>query len=91
MKIHTHDAYSPQPLKMTLLAVATAMAMNALAPSLQAYTLQTLTTNVQPTSGTDGGGDEFPGAVLPFGMVQWSPDTLNEECGGYTYSDFPNS
>jgi predicted alpha-1,2-mannosidase len=25
--------------------------------------------------GTAGGGNTFPGATLPFGMVQWSPDT----------------
>ncbi len=87
MKIHTHNSYSTHPRKPILLALATALAMHALSPSLQAYSLQTLTTNVQPLSGTDGGGDEFPGAVLPFGMVQWSPDTMNEECGGYLYSD----
>jgi predicted alpha-1,2-mannosidase len=87
MKIHPHVPYSTFPLKPALLAVVTAMTLHTLSPSLQAYTLQTLTTNVLPTSGTDGGGDEFPGAEVPFGMVQWSPDTLNEECGGYSYSD----
>jgi predicted alpha-1,2-mannosidase len=30
---------------------------------------------VDPIIGTDGGGNTFPGASLPFGMVQWSPDT----------------
>jgi predicted alpha-1,2-mannosidase len=30
---------------------------------------------VNPLIGTDGGGNTFPGATLPFGMVQWSPDT----------------
>jgi putative alpha-1,2-mannosidase len=53
---------------------------------LQAYPLQVLTTNVQPLNGTDNGGDEFPGAVAPFGMMQWSPDTTPEESGGYVYS-----
>jgi predicted alpha-1,2-mannosidase len=53
-----------------------------------AYPLQTLTTNVQPLNGTDNGGDEFPGAVAPFGMVQWSPDTSSlGQCGGYLYTD----
>jgi predicted alpha-1,2-mannosidase len=41
--------------------------------------------------GTGGGaGNTFPGAVLPFGMVQLSPDTLPAEKafgGGYTYGD----
>ncbi len=41
--------------------------------------------------GTGGGaGNTFPGAVRPFGMVQFSPDTLPGEKafgGGYTYGD----
>ena len=28
--------------------------------------------------GTAGGGNTFPGAALPFGMVQWSPDTNHD-------------
>ncbi|TVT16860.1 GH92 family glycosyl hydrolase [Amycolatopsis acidiphila] len=36
--------------------------------------------------GTGGGaGNTFPGAVVPFGMVQWSPDTVTEQHGGYYY------
>ncbi len=31
--------------------------------------------SVDPLIGTAGGGNTFPGATLPFGMVQWSPDT----------------
>lgn len=31
--------------------------------------------SVNPIIGTAGGGNTFPGASLPFGMVQWSPDT----------------
>jgi predicted alpha-1,2-mannosidase len=53
---------------------------------LSAYTLQTLTTNVQPLNGTANGGETFPGAVVPFGMVQWSPDT-SQNPGNYRYSD----
>jgi predicted alpha-1,2-mannosidase len=30
---------------------------------------------VDPMIGTSGGGNTFPGASLPFGMMQWSPDT----------------
>ena len=30
---------------------------------------------VDPLIGTDGDGNTFPGASLPFGMIQWSPDT----------------
>jgi predicted alpha-1,2-mannosidase len=37
---------------------------------------------------TSGGGNTFPGADVPFGMVQWSPDTANRSLGGgYTYGD----
>lgn len=42
------------------------------------------------TSGTAAGGpiDTFPGASLPFGMIQWSPDTPSSpEGGGYDYPD----
>src|SRR5581483_5558313 len=31
--------------------------------------------SVDPFIGTAGGGNTFPGASLPFGMMQWSPDT----------------
>jgi predicted alpha-1,2-mannosidase len=38
--------------------------------------------------GTGGGaGNTFPGAVAPFGMVQWSPDTDKSQPGGYYYDD----
>src|SRR3954463_16100505 len=38
--------------------------------------------------GTGGGaGNTFPGAVAPFGMVQWSPDTVRPQQGGYFYDD----
>lgn len=40
--------------------------------------------------GTGGHGHTFPGATMPFGMVQLSPDTLDEGwdwCSGYHYSD----
>jgi predicted alpha-1,2-mannosidase len=42
------------------------------------------------TSGTPIGGpiDTFPGADMPFGMVQWSPDTPSQNAGGgYEYAD----
>ena len=45
---------------------------------------------VDPFIGTGGHGHTFPGAVVPFGMVQLSPDTRLEGwdgCSGYHYSD----
>ena len=46
--------------------------------------------DVDPFIGTDAHGHTFPGATLPFGMVQLSPDTRLEGwdgCSGYHYSD----
>ncbi len=45
---------------------------------------------VNPFVGTDGHGHTFPGATVPFGMVQLSPDTRVagwDACAGYHYSD----
>jgi predicted alpha-1,2-mannosidase len=45
-------------------------------------------TSVDPFIGTDATGNTFPGASLPFGMVQLSPDTYNDGCcSGYHYRD----
>lgn len=49
-----------------------------------------LTRLVDPFVGTGGHGHTFPGATLPFGMVQLSPDTRLtgwDGCSGYHYSD----
>jgi len=41
--------------------------------------------------GGNASGNTFPGATMPFGMIQWSPDTENafgkEERGSYLYAD----
>jgi predicted alpha-1,2-mannosidase len=45
---------------------------------------------VNPFIGTGGHGHTYPGATVPFGMVQLSPDTRTEgwdACGGYHDSD----
>ena len=56
---------------------------------------------VNPIIGTDGMGHTFPGACVPFGIVQLSPDTdtiphningvyqkkVYEYCAGYRYND----
>jgi predicted alpha-1,2-mannosidase len=43
----------------------------------------------QPGASTFGGGHNFPGATMPFGMVQWGPDTVpaDRHSGGYDYRD----
>ena len=51
---------------------------------------QNLTQYVDPFIGTGGHGHTFPGATMPFGMVQLSPDTRLtgwDGCSGYHYSD----
>ncbi len=48
------------------------------------------TSRVNLHIGTGGHGHTYPGAVLPFGMVQLSPDNGTEGwdwCSGYHYSD----
>ncbi|HEX4254905.1 MAG TPA: GH92 family glycosyl hydrolase, partial [Streptosporangiaceae bacterium] len=44
---------------------------------------------VNPFIGTSGAVDTFPGPDMPFGMIQWSPDTSPDrpDGGGYEYSD----
>ena len=43
---------------------------------------------VNPFIGTTNSADDFPGADVPFGMVQWSPDTPSRpDGGGYEYND----
>lgn len=45
---------------------------------------------VNPFIGTGGHGHTFPGATMPFGMMQLSPDTRLDGwdgCSGYHYSD----
>ncbi|MFL6077330.1 MAG: GH92 family glycosyl hydrolase [Mycobacteriales bacterium] len=44
---------------------------------------------VNPLIGTTGAVNSFPGPDVPFGMVQWSPDTSPDRAygGGYDYKD----
>jgi predicted alpha-1,2-mannosidase len=58
----------------------------------QALVTQTVTDPaplVDTRTWTTGGGNTFPGAEVPFGMVQWSPDTMpgRNAGGGYTFGD----
>jgi predicted alpha-1,2-mannosidase len=63
----------------------------ALAPAARAdYAGQVdVFAGTRPGPRTFGGGHDFPGAALPFGMVQWSPDTTPSapHSGGYDYRD----
>lgn len=56
-----------------------------------AFAQQKYSQYVNPFVGTGGHGHTFPGATVPFGMVQLSPDTRIDGswdgCSGYHYSD----
>ena len=88
-RIDVHKSYQyPIHRKKLSILVLIVGAVMVLCLPLRAYTLQTLTTYVQPLNGTDNGGDTYPGAVAPFGMMQWSPDTTSLwQGGGYLYTD----
>lgn len=58
--------------------------------SCSLFAQKNYTQYVDPLIGTGGHGHTYPGAVLPHGMVQLSPDTRLEGwdgCSGYHYSD----
>jgi predicted alpha-1,2-mannosidase len=67
--------------RLTLLAVALAVLA---APTAAAADPAAL---VDPFIGTEGNGHTFPGADVPFGMVQFSPVTVAGGPGGYRYSE----
>jgi predicted alpha-1,2-mannosidase len=62
----------------------------ALLLPLQLFSEKDFTKYVDPFVGTGGHGHTFPGATVPFGMVQLSPDTRLhgwDGCSGYHYTD----
>jgi predicted alpha-1,2-mannosidase len=73
-----------------LTAIAGAAALSALGfgqsalagPSLTTTTSTDLASLVNTLTWTSGGGNTFPGADVPFGMVQWSPDVPGGGAGG---------
>jgi len=52
-------------------------------------TVSDIASLVDTRTWTTGGGNTFPGADVPYGMVQWSPDTMphRNAGGGYNYGD----
>jgi len=80
-------------MKLFLSAILFPLCLTALSQSVVDY--------VNPFTGTDHMGHTYPGATVPFGMVQLSPDTdtvpystgagYNKEvyayCAGYQYRD----
>ena len=70
-----------------LLALARAVARPRRRPGLADHV--NAFAGTRPGPGTFGGGHNFPGAAVPFGMVQWSPDTTpaDRTRGGYDHRD----
>lgn len=65
-----------------ILPLLMALVLYACSPSYSSY--------VNPMIGTGGHGHTYPGATVPNGMVQLSPDTRLvgwDACSGYHYSD----
>jgi predicted alpha-1,2-mannosidase len=88
----THNVYN----FMRSAGIATFGALAVLALAAPAAPAAGLGGYVDPFAGTRpgpstfGGGHNFPGATVPFGMVQWSPDTTPADkhgSGGYDYRD----
>jgi predicted alpha-1,2-mannosidase len=79
-------------VRTAVIALAGCIALGMLAPARAGASTDPtmLVDTFVGTSGTPVGGpiDTFPGADVPFGMVQWSPDTPSQNAGGgYEYSD----
>ncbi|MBE1462346.1 lectin [Kibdelosporangium phytohabitans] len=75
---------------LTFAAVPAAAAPSRVAVSDPAQYVNTFvgTKPGGPDFGHGGGaGNTFPGADAPFGMMQWSPDTVLHQHGGYHYDD----
>ncbi len=71
------------PLALALAAAAATASAAGFASHVHPFA------GTRPGPGTFGGGHNFPGAALPFGMVQWSPDTTPAapHSGGYDHRD----
>ncbi|GAA4089666.1 GH92 family glycosyl hydrolase [Mucilaginibacter panaciglaebae] len=75
---------------MTKISRALVFGLLAFSLTSSAQKKKDYTKYVNPFIGTGGHGHTYPGAVVPFGMVQLSPDTRLEGwdgCSGYHYTD----
>ncbi|WNM33570.1 lectin [Streptomyces sp. Li-HN-5-11] len=90
------DALPARTLLRTLAAGVMALALalpGQLATTARAATVSDPVPLVNPSIGTGGNndfsaGNTFPGADVPHGMLQWSPDTTSRpKGGGYNYAD----
>ncbi|MGW3291634.1 GH92 family glycosyl hydrolase [Streptomyces sp. NPDC001002] len=71
-------------LRLGMAGAVAASALFAVPATAQASPDSRLTDLVNPFIGTENDGNTYPGAAVPFGMVQFSPDTGHNT--GYDYS-----
>src|SRR5512139_3411925 len=79
----------PKPWMISMLRSTVALLVLTAAAAAQSPRVRPVDL-VNPFVGTSGHGHTFPGATVPFGMVQLSPDTRVkgwDACGGYHWSD----
>jgi predicted alpha-1,2-mannosidase len=79
-----------QPLHKTLLRLSLVFCLSSFVFCPDSHAQTNYAKLVNPFIGTGGHGHTYPGATMPHGMVQLSPDTRLEGwdgCGGYHYSD----
>ena len=72
-------------MRIRIAGCAMAVVVGLQACALMGQSAATPYDQVDPLIGTMGSGNTFPGATLPFGMVQWSPDTNRD--GFYYYNE----
>ncbi|MGW5351458.1 lectin [Streptomyces sp. NPDC004031] len=90
--MRTRLSRSPGAYVIGVLAAASLAVAGMCAPATAAARAAALVTSpatlVNPLVGTTNQANDFPGADVPFGMVQWSPDTPSRPPGGgYEYND----
>ena len=82
--------YPAAEVALSILFVAMAVALLATVFHASAEEHHDFAAYVDPFIGTGGHGHTYPGATMPFGMVQLSPDTRLtgwDGCSAYHYSD----
>jgi predicted alpha-1,2-mannosidase len=76
--------------RVAIVAAATSLILASTASAAGLVDRVHVFAGTMPGPGTFGGGHNFPGATVPFGMVQWGPDTTPADSngrGGYDYRD----
>ena len=78
-------------MKKLITLIAIFLSVNSFAEPLAHNVDTRIGTASSPTAHLAGIGEQRgntqPTAVVPFGMIQWGPDTTNPHSGSYNYSD----